>query len=119
MGSLSSRGSPSGIDHAADDGLAGRHRDDAPGALDDVAFLDLVAFGQQDGADVVLLQVQGDAVDLAGEFQQFVVHDVVQAVDAGDAVPDRYHHPGLFFLEIKGEALDLLPDQLADLVDFD
>src|SRR5207249_1830688 len=43
-----------GVHHSADHRLADRHRGDAPGALDAVAFLDVLVRAEQHHADVVL-----------------------------------------------------------------
>src|SRR4030066_300912 len=45
-----------------------------------------VAFAEQDPADVLLLEVQGQAENAPRELQELVGHDPVQAVNAGDAV---------------------------------
>ena len=71
-----------------------------PGALDGGAFVDLLVRAENDRADVVLFQVQGDGADdgavrvhdgvafVIQELQQFGHHALAQAVDAGDTVAD-------------------------------
>ena len=107
------------IDDAADEGRPGGDLHDPVGPLDEVALLDQVAFAEEHGADAVLFQVQGQAEDVARELEQLVVHDPVQAVDAGDAVADRNDRPDLPDIDLGLKAFDLLLDDLADFVCFD
>ena len=76
------------VDHAAEHLLAHRHRDDAAGPLDRVAFLDLVVLAEQHDADAVLLEVQRDAEDAVRELQHLAGHGPLDAVHARDAVAD-------------------------------
>jgi hypothetical protein len=71
-----------GVDHAAEHPVAHRHRDDGPGGLHLVAFLDLLVAAEEDHAHVVLLEVQRQAAHAAGELQQLAHHAVVEAVHA-------------------------------------
>ena len=61
------------------------------GALDLVAFLDLRELAHEHRAHRVLLEVQGEAHDAVGQLQQLARHAALEAVDAGDAVPDGEH----------------------------
>ena len=61
---------PERVDHAAEQRLADRHLGDAAGAPDLVAFLDGLLLAEDGGADVVLLEVQHDAVDAVRELDQ-------------------------------------------------
>ena len=58
IGPLPSIGWPRRVDHAAEQTLAHRHLDDAAGALDDVAFLDVCGLAHDGDADVVLFEVE-------------------------------------------------------------
>ena len=49
------------VDDAADDLRADRHLEHARGAADLVAFLELEVVAEDDGADVVLFEVQREA----------------------------------------------------------
>ena len=49
------------VDHPAEQGVADRHRQDAPGGPDRLALLELVDLAQDDGADRVLVEVEGQA----------------------------------------------------------
>jgi len=77
------------VDHAAEHRLADRHLHDLAGPLDRHAFLDFEVRPEDDGADVVLFQVEGHAHDPARKFEQLVGHRVFESVQTGDAVADR------------------------------
>src|SRR5215212_2969553 len=83
---------PERVDDAAEDALTNGNAGEALGARDGVALLDVGVVTSDDDADVVLLQVQGEAGDLLTtgvlELQHLLVHRVGQAVDARDAVPN-------------------------------
>ena len=102
---LAVEGLAQGVDDAADHGRAGRDLHDAAGPLDDVPFADEVALAEEDDADVLLLEVQGQAEDAAGELQELVGHDPVEAVDAGDAVADRGDRPDLADVDRRSRSL--------------
>ena len=58
-------------------------------ARDLVAFGDLEVVAEDDDADRVLFEVEGQAAHAgAGELDHLAGHDAGQAVDAGDAVAD-------------------------------
>jgi hypothetical protein len=112
------QGKAEGVDDPSDQGRPGRNFHDPVGPADQVAFADEMAFAQQDGADAVLLQVQGQAEDIAGKSQELVGHDPVQAVNAGDPVPDRDDRPDLPDIDLHLQALDPALDDFADFVRF-
>jgi hypothetical protein len=77
--------------HPSQELVAGGHLQDATGAADVVALLDLEPVAQDHGPDVVLLQVQGQGGHrLAGlggvDLQHLAGHRLREAVDAGDSV---------------------------------
>jgi hypothetical protein len=103
------------VDHAADERLAHRDVEDAAGALDDVAFLDGRHVAEHRGADVIGLEVEGEAHQVARELEELAGHDALEAVDAGDAVSHREDRSGL---HREGGLLvvgDLLLDDARDL----
>src|SRR6185503_4187610 len=106
---------PERVHHAAEHLGADRHLGDLAGALGDVAFLDAPVRSQDDAADRIFLEVEGLAEDAAGELDEFAGLDLVEAVDARDAVAHREHHPDRLHLEVGLVALDLLLDDGADL----
>ncbi len=79
------------VDDAAEQALADRNVDDRAGALDGRAFLDLGVRAEDHDADVVGLEVERHALDAVVELDHLAGLDVVEAVDAGDAVADRQH----------------------------
>ena len=89
-----------GVDHAAEHRGAGRHLQQAAGAADLVAFLELEVVAHDRGADVVLFQVEHQARHrLAGlgrgELEHLARHGGLQPVDPGDPVPHLEHGPDL------------------------
>ena len=104
------------VHHAADQRLAHRHRHDAAGAPDFVAFLDLRVIAQQHRAHLVFFQVHGDAGDVVRELDQFARHDLFQAVDARDAVAHRDHRADLGDVDGALVILDLLAQNTGDFV---
>ena len=76
------------VDDAAEQALADRHVDDRAGALDRLAFLDLAVGAENHDADVVAFEVQRHAARAVLELDHLAGLDLVEAVDAGDAVAD-------------------------------
>src|SRR5690606_14356531 len=96
------------VDDAAEEARTDRHVDDGAGALDGVAFLDVAVGAEDDDADIVGLEVQRHAADAARELDHLAGLDVVEAVDAGDAVTDGQDLPDLGDLGLLAEILDLI-----------
>jgi hypothetical protein len=79
------------VHDAAEHGTADGDVHDAPRRAALVALLDGVDVAEQDGADLVLVEVLGEAIDRtarggAGELEQLACHRAVQAGDVRDAV---------------------------------
>ncbi len=104
------------VHDAADELLADGHRDDAARPLDGVALVDLRRLAHQDAADVVLLEVEGETVDLVRELEELARHHLLEAPDARDAVPDRDDGPHLRDVDAAVEPGELGLDDLGDLV---
>ncbi len=102
------------VDHAAEQALADRHVDDRAGALDGLAFLDLAVVAEDHDADIVDLEVERHAAHAVLELDHLAGLDVVEAVDAGDAVADREHLADLGDLGLLAEILDLLLEDRGD-----
>ena len=107
------------VDHAAEHLFADRHRDDAAGALDDVAFLDLRELAEQHRADAFFFEVQRDAEHAVRELEHLAGHRVLDAVHARDAVADRDDAADFGDVDVDGVAADLLADDLGDFFSFD
>ena len=70
-------------------------------------FGDLQVVAQDDDADRVLFQVEGQAADAgARELDHLAGHDAGQAVDAGDAVADLQHPADLAGVELGAVLLN-------------
>ena len=96
------------VDHAAEQALADRRVHDGAGALDGLAFLDLAVVAEDHDADVVGFEVQRHAAHAVLELDHFAGLDVVEAVDAGDAVADGQHLADFGDLGLLAEILDLV-----------
>src|SRR5450631_3074771 len=96
------------IDHAAEQALADRGVDDGAGALDGLAFLDLAVGAENHDADVIGFEIQRHAAGAVLEFDHLAGLDVVEAVDAGNAVADGQHLSDFGNLSLLAEILDLV-----------
>jgi hypothetical protein len=96
------------VDDAAQQALADRNVHDLAEAADFVAFSDGGVGAEDNRADVVALEVQGHALH-AGlrELDHLAGLDVVQTVDAGDAVADRQHLADVGHVRFNAEGGDL------------
>ncbi len=70
-------------------------------------------------ADVVALEVERHAADAARELDHLAGLDVVEAIDAGDAVADRQHLSDFGDFRLLAEILDLLFEDRGDLSGLD
>ena len=76
------------VDDAAEERLSDGHGGDLAAAADGLALLDVLPLAEERGADVVLLEVQGDADDAVLELEHLERERVLEAVHAGDPVAD-------------------------------
>src|SRR5262245_19548461 len=106
---------PERIHDAAEERVAHGNLGDAPRAADLVALLDELRLAHDGGADVVLFQVQREAVDAVRELDELAGLHLVEPVDARDAVARREDHSRLTNLELLLVIPDLLADDVADL----
>ena len=60
------------VDHPAQQGVAHPHRQDPPGRLDQLLLLEPGVVAQDDGADGVLVEVEGQAFGAVGELEDLV-----------------------------------------------
>src|SRR5260370_15528975 len=87
-GTLGGDGLAESVDDAAHDALPHRDLGDPGRALDDVAFLDRRVLAEENGADLVLLEVEHHADDVVREREKLARHGLLEAVHPGDAVAD-------------------------------
>ena len=77
---------------------------------------DVEVVAEDDDADGVLFEVQREAEGPVLELHHLRGHDLLEAVDPGDAVTDLEDGADLVDVEVDVEGLDLLADDRADLV---
>ncbi len=117
MSPLPSSGLPSGSTMRPSSASPTGHLEQAAGALDLVALLDLVPLAEQHGADVVGLEVEREAGHVVRQLEQLERHAVVEPVDARDAVGDRQDRADLGQVGAAVlEPLDALLEDAGDLV---
>ena len=104
------------VHHAAHHRFAHRHGHDLARAAHFLAFFDVLVFAQQHRAHLILFEVHGDAGNAVAELDQFTRHDLIEAVDAGDAVAHR--HDGADFADVDGAVVifDLVPQYACNFV---
>ena len=108
-----------GVDHPAQHRVAHGHSSDFAGGLDGAALLDAATLAHQHHADVVVFEVEGDALGAVLELHQLTGHHLLQAVDAGDAVADLQHGSDVADRNRFVVVLNLLLEDGADLVGAD
>ena len=79
-------GTPEGIDGAAQVAVADGNGEDLAGAVDDLSFFDAAEVTEDDGADLALVEVHGQAQRPVLETQQLVCHGARQALDVGNTI---------------------------------
>src|SRR5262249_24067646 len=103
-----------GVNHAATQFRTDWHFQNTAGALDGVAFGDVLVGAQNNGTNGVTLQVHCQAKGVAWEFQHLTLHHVRQAVDAADTVCYGNYGALIAHFSAAVNALDPALDQLAD-----
>ncbi len=104
------------VDHAAEQRFADRHRRDAAGAPNARAFLDVDVGAHDHDADVVLFEVERDALQPVLELHELRRANAAQPVDAREVRSDLDHRTDLVFLDSGLELLDLLLENSGDFV---
>ncbi len=102
------------VDDAAEQALADGDVHDRAGPLHGRTLGDRGVRAEDHDADIVGLEVQRHALDAARELDHLAGLDVVEAVDAGDAVADAQHGADLGDLGLGAEAGDLVLDDLGN-----
>ena len=103
------------VDHAAQQPPALGHFEDAARALHGVALGDVLVVAQDDRTDRVALEVERHAEDIAGELDHLALHDISQAMNAGNAVGQA--DDGSLGARL-GDCLELLDAALYQIADF-
>ena len=96
------------VDDAAEKALADRNLDNGASPLDGVAFLNRAVVAEDNDADVIGFEVQRHAADAAREFDHLAGLNVVETIDASDAVAHRQHLTDLGNLGFLAEVFDLI-----------
>src|SRR5690606_2496482 len=95
------------VDHTAEQTLADRNVHDRAGTLDAVAFPDLGVGAEDHDADVVSFEVERHALNAVGELDHLAGLNLVEAVDARDAVTYGKHAADFRDLGLGAEVGDL------------
>jgi hypothetical protein len=74
-----------------------------------------MGFAEKGGSDIVFFEVQRDAKNIVGKFQQLTERDFVQPVNAGNTIPSRKNRPDLLDLNRLLVVPDLLLYDAANL----
>ena len=96
------------VDDAAEQSLANRSVDDSARAFDGLPFLDLTVLAEDHDADVVDLEVERHSAHAVLEFHHLAGLNIIEAIDASDAVTDGENLADLRDLGLLAEVLDLL-----------
>ena len=107
------------VDDPAQERVADGDRQHLAGALDLLALFDFLEVTEDDDADAVLVQVERDAEDPAGELEQLLGHDGRQTFDVRDAVPGVDDGADLLARGVGGEGAYVLLDGALDVVSRD
>ena len=110
---------PQRIDHPADQRFAHRDGHNRVGALDDVAFLQLLRFSEEHRTDFFLFKVERDAENVMRESEHFAGHDLLQAMHARNTVADADDRADFIDRDGLFVVLNLLTQNLADFVGLD
>ena len=103
------------VDDAPEEPLADRDAHHRAGAAHRLALLDVLPLAEERDADVVLLQVEGDAYDAVLELEALERDAVLKPVDAGDAVADLKDGADLGEVGLDVVLLDPLLQDRGDL----
>ncbi len=101
------------VDHAANHPVAHRHAHDLAAALDLISLAQLGVIAQDDAADLILVEVHGQAFHAVGKLQHLSRHGLVQAVEAGDSVAQRNDGPDFIDAESLRRSFESAPSGAA------
>ena len=106
---------PERVDDAAEQAFPDGHAHDLAGPTDRLALAHVLPLAEERGADVVLLEVEGDAHDPVLELEALEGDAVLEPVDAGDAVADLEDGADLREVGLDVELLDSILQDRGDL----
>ena len=104
------------VDHAAEEAVADRHRQDLAGAADRLALLDAAGSPRMHDTDLAHVEVQREAEHAVLELEQLVGHRRGQALDAGDAVAGLGDGADLLAGDLRGVRRDVALERAPDLI---
>ena len=116
---LSSTGTPSGLTTLPISSCPTGTSRTRPGPLDLPALVEVEVVAQDDGADAVLLEVQGKPEDAGLELEHLHGHGPAHAVDAGDAVAELDDGADLVHGDVPRIVADLFADPRRNLFKID
>src|SRR5208337_861120 len=93
------------VDDAPDQTITHRHVHHTTGTLDLVAGMQMLAFAEENDADFVRVDVERDAVEIAGKLHQLIKADAWKARDLGDAGGDARERAHLTRRQLRRESL--------------
>ncbi len=111
-GALIVNGLAERIYDAADERFTHGDAENLPGTLDLVAFANLGVLAHQHGADLVFFEVHGESRDAVGELDEFAGHNLVETMQAGDAVTQRDNRAHLVDADLRVVICNLLLQEL-------
>src|SRR6195952_5701877 len=107
---------PQRVDHAAQEVVAHRGREDLAGAPDRLALLDTGEVAEDDHTDLTGVEVQGEALGAVLELEELVGHRRGETADPRDAVTGLGDPADLFLAGGGGlVVLDVLLERVPDL----
>ena len=106
---------PERVDDAPEQAVADGHAHDLAGPAHRLALAHVLPLAEERGADVVLLEVEGDAHDAVLELEPLEGDAVLEPVDAGDAVADLEDGADLREVGLDVELLDSILQDRGDL----
>ena len=97
------------IHNATQQALAHGHVHNVTGTADRIAFLNRKVGAENHDADIVGFKVQRHALHAGGwKIHQLTCHDILQPINAGDAIADTQHSANLSNIRFSVKASDLL-----------
>ena len=105
------------VDDAPDQSIAHRHVHHTTRTLDLVARVQMLAFAKEHDADFVRIDVERDAVQIAGKLHQLIKADARKARDLGDAGGDARDRAHLTRRQLRREGFQRPADTRERLVE--